>query len=226
LGKIVFITGTDTGAGKTVLTSLLLAHLRSTGIRALGLKPFCSGTRADASLLFDLNDREIPLAWVNPFYFRKPLAPLVAARLTARRVSLDETVRKIRELQEKCDILLVEGVGGVLVPLGEGFVVLDLIAHLRCPVLLASRNGIGVLNHVLLSASAIAARGRIKMDVVLSANANPDISTKTNPALLREFLPESKVVELPFLKGNLGSATTIRRQAEVHRALLRKLVLH
>src|SRR5438094_393958 len=96
--RIIFITGTDTGVGKTVLTGLLLTHLRQTGVRALALKPFCSAGRADAELLHDLQDGELTLDEINPFHFKEPLAPLVAARLHRRKISLDQVLTHTRQI--------------------------------------------------------------------------------------------------------------------------------
>ena len=78
--KIIFITGTDTGVGKTLLTALLLHHLRQTGVHALAMKPFCSGGRADVRLLQSLQRGELSDAEMNPFYFAEPIAPFVAAK--------------------------------------------------------------------------------------------------------------------------------------------------
>lgn len=224
MGKAVFITGTDTGAGKTALTGLLLAHLRASGVHALAMKPFCSGSRDDARLLFELSNREIPIEALNPFYFPKPLAPLVAARLARRHVSFQETIAKICELQKNCEILLIEGVGGLFVPLGENFMVSDLIARLRCSVLLAARNGIGVINHVLLSTSAITSLGTIHTTVVLMGKSDPDISCQSNSEVLRELLRHTDVFEVPFLSEDLHSADVIRAQATSREGLLSQIV--
>src|SRR5436190_3837938 len=87
--RVIFITGSDTGAGKTYLTALLLAYLRQKGIHALAMKPFCSGSRDDVELLQALQDREISDELMNPFYFEEPIAPLAAGREHGRMISLD-----------------------------------------------------------------------------------------------------------------------------------------
>src|SRR4051812_49414340 len=121
MSKIVFITGTDTGVGKTVVTALLLRHLRESGVKALAMKPFCSGGRSDAELLAALQEGEVSLDEVNPFYFSKPLAPWVAVKYEKGRkqVPLKTVLTKIFELKNRCEVLLIEGSGGLLVPLGE-----------------------------------------------------------------------------------------------------------
>src|SRR5579859_7771518 len=87
-GKIIFITGTDTGVGKTVFTSLLLHHLRKSGVYALAMKPFCSGGRGDVWLLRAMQDGELSEEEINPFHFPEPVAPLVSARQHKRRIPL------------------------------------------------------------------------------------------------------------------------------------------
>src|ERR1700722_1153192 len=113
MAKIIFITGTDTGVGKTVVTALLLQHLRQTGCNALAMKPFCSGSRADARLLLSLQKKVLTLNEINPFFFKQPVAP-AAARGHRRIISLDTILQRIRAISGRCAVLLVDGVGGVL----------------------------------------------------------------------------------------------------------------
>src|SRR2546421_10854607 len=96
--RILFITGTDTGVGKTLMTGLLLHHLRSTGCRALAIKPFCSGGTADIEILHALQDGELTRNEINAFYFRDPIAPLVAARKGRRKIPLDTVLDHIRRI--------------------------------------------------------------------------------------------------------------------------------
>jgi dethiobiotin synthetase len=119
VGQILFVTGTDTDAGKTLLAASLLHHLRARGVAALGMKPFCSGGTADVDLLLALQGPGLTRAEANPFYFREPLAPLVAARRARRRIPLADVLAVIRQAAARCDVLLVEGSGGLLAPLGE-----------------------------------------------------------------------------------------------------------
>jgi dethiobiotin synthetase len=181
--QIIFVTGTDTGVGKTMLTSLLLCHLRRTGAHVLALKPFCSGSRADVQLLRSLQGSALSADEINPFFFPEPLAPLAAARLHRQSIPLAKVVHHIREIAGRCDCLLIEGVGGLLVPLGSrggrgvpsatrrtgggstargghralsgAYTVLDLIANLDCETIVVSRNQLGTINHTLLTIQAL-----------------------------------------------------------------------
>ena len=117
--RIIFVTGTDTGVGKTLLSSLLLVHLRRTGCHALAMKPFCTGSRKDVEFLHHAMDGEMDPDEINPFYFRQPLAPLVAGGKSRREVAMRAVIELIWRRAALCEYLLIEGVGGLLTPLGE-----------------------------------------------------------------------------------------------------------
>ena len=136
MAKIIFITGTDTGVGKTVVTALLLCHLRQAGCNALAIKPFCSGSRADARLLRGLQEQLVDTGRDQPVFFQaaRLLRPPPADR--RKTIPLDTVLRKIRDFGRRCDVLLVEGIGGLMVPLGKNYTVADLISRLHCPVLI------------------------------------------------------------------------------------------
>src|SRR6266496_2869342 len=126
--RILFITGTDTGVGKTVFAVLVTRHLCDRGFYVATLKPVCSGSRDDARLLRDAAGKVLPLREVNPWHFRAPLAPLLAARQEKKRVRLREVRAHIRRVARQFDVVVVEGAGGLLSPLGEDFDSRDLIA--------------------------------------------------------------------------------------------------
>src|SRR5262245_59423562 len=119
--RIFFITGTDTGVGKTVFAVLVTQHLRGRGFRVAALKPVCSGNRKDARLLRKAAGKALPLDEVNPWHFRAPLAPLLAARMEKKRVRLREAVAHIRRVAKSFEVVVVEGAGGLLSPLAEDF---------------------------------------------------------------------------------------------------------
>lgn len=208
--RIVFITGTDTGVGKTVLTGLLLATLRRQRTKALAIKPFCSGRRSDPVLLRALQDEELSLAEINPFYFSEPVAPLVAARKNRLSIPLDKVLTYVREMALKCDCLLVEGAGGLLAPLGEGYSALELIAHMRPIVAVAARNKLGALNHVLLTVSALRRARITKIRVALIDAAEMDQASNTNEGILRELLGGTPLFRVPFLGRRARTAEGIR----------------
>ncbi len=210
LAQIIFITGTGTGVGKTVLTALLLRHLRQRGCHALAMKPFCSGGLNDVDLLYGLQDGKLSRDEMNPFYFEEPVAPLVAARKHRRRISPGDVLRRIRAIQRQCECLLIEGSGGVMVPLGESFFVADLIAALDCQVVIAGQNKLGVINHTLLTSGMLALYGVNRIKIVLAECKPRDWSARTNAKVLAEMLWPMKVIGLPFLGVRANTANAVR----------------
>jgi dethiobiotin synthetase len=208
--RIIFITGTDTGVGKTLVTGLLLYHLRQSGCHALAMKPFCSGGRADAELLNAVQGGELTGDEINPFFFKEPLAPLVAARKHHRSIRLPAALQPIRSLADRCQCLLVEGIGGVMVPLGEGFSVLDLIANLGCHTILVARNRLGTINHTLLSVNAIQHVGIRGLRTVLNSCSGQDSSAGSNVSTLSELLDPIPVFPIPFLGRKLARLDVLK----------------
>jgi dethiobiotin synthetase len=198
-GRIIFVTGTDTGVGKTIFTGILVHHLRSSGVHALAMKPFCSGGRADVRLLRAMQDAELTEDEINPFYFPEPIAPLVSARRRKRVILLEEVVREIKKIARRCECLLIEGSGGLLVPLGENYFVSDVIRRLDCEVVVVARNQLGTINHTLLTVNALKRFGVKDIAVVMMGTGKKDGSMETNGGVLREFLSGIKVVEVDFL---------------------------
>jgi dethiobiotin synthetase len=197
--QITFITGTDTGVGKTLLTGLLLCHLRADGRRALAMKPFCSGSTADVDFLHGLQGGELTRDEINPFFFEEPLAPLVAARQHQVSIPMQEVLRRIARSAARCEHLLIEGSGGLLVPLGQGYLVADLIAKLNCKVIVVSANRLGTINHTLLTVRSLQVIGIQSVSVVLMDQALADASANSNREMLGELLGKVPVHEIPFL---------------------------
>jgi dethiobiotin synthetase len=204
--RIIFVTGTGSGVGKTVLTALLLAFLREKGVKALGMKPFCSGSRGDARLLRACQKGCLTLDEINPFYFDKPLAPGAAGRPVPLPVAVD----KIRHLARQCDVLVVEGVGGLLVPLGKNYAVRDLIGQLRCETIIASANRLGTINHTLLTVESLRHVDIKAVAIVMMGVKKPDISAASNARMIRKMLPETAVFRVPFLGFSAAKASEMK----------------
>jgi dethiobiotin synthetase len=222
--KILFVTGTDTGVGKTVLTAMLLAFLRRDAGSALAMKPFCSGPRDDARLLHSLQKEGLTLDDVNPFYFDKPLAPAAAVALGGPRVSLARALGKIRLLAGGCDLLVVEGVGGLMTPLGSQFTVCDLIQRLNCKVLVVCPNRLGVINHTLLTAKALQSAGIKEFAIVLMGVKKPDISAGSNARMIRQKLQTIPVYSLPYLGNRASTAGATKNNVKYLKKTLAHLV--
>ena len=196
---VIFITGTDTGVGKTLLTSLLLRHLRRNRCHALAMKPFCSGNREDVCRLHPIQDGELSLDEINPYFFAAPLAPWVAARKQRRSIPLREVLRGIDQVARRCERLLIEGAGGLLAPLGEDYTVADLIAERNGEVIVVAPNRLGMINHTLLTVRALQQIGVSQLKVVVMSGREPDPSSPSNPRVLAELLGRVPVFRLGFL---------------------------
>jgi dethiobiotin synthetase len=214
----LFITGTDTGAGKTVLAVLLTRFLRERGVNAAALKPVCSGGRADAHALHAVLKDTLTLDEINPWHFRAPIAPLPAARKENRRVKLSEVLKHTRALQKCFDVLLVEGAGGLLSPLGEDFDSRDLISALCAAPIIVVPNKLGVVNHILLTLAALPPAAVKQARIVLMSPPKPDAASKSNPELLAEFFDAKRIFLLPWL-GKAFNAGQVLKNVRVQRTL-------
>jgi len=248
--KTIFITGTDTGVGKTLLTGLLVHHLRSQGCRALAIKPFCSGGRGDVELLHALQDGELSEEEINPFYFREALAPLVAARRKGRGIPLPEVLKsiyaiasRIHERSEKNrNYLLIEGAGGVLTPLGETnlsrkgrkphdcstgssvYTPASLMAELDCEAIIVAPNKLGTINCTMLTLRELQHIGIQNITVVLMDPEKSENSARTNPGILAELAGPIRVFSVPFFEGGALGIGTLKRNAKKIKKTLARIL--
>jgi dethiobiotin synthetase len=203
LPRIIFITGTDTGVGKTLLTGLLLLHLRQNGCHALAMKPFCSGSRADTTFL----------------------APLAAARKHHRSIRLPQVLRPIMRVANRCQCLLIEGIGGLLVPLGEGFTVRDLIAELGCEVIVVAPNRLGTINHTILTVEALQRIEILGLKTVLMSSHDGGLSALSNSRILAELLAPVPVLPVDFLSGNLLQTEALKKSGNKIKKTLAQILV-
>jgi dethiobiotin synthetase len=163
----IFVTGTDTGVGKTVVAAALLRALRESGVRAIGMKPVAAGiepgeaVNADVAALCAASGIVAPREDVNPYAFTPAIAPHVAAELAGEAISLDAIAAAHARLAARADVVVVEGAGGALVPLSRHDDMLDVALACNLPVLLVVGVRLGCINHALLSALANRARGLV-----------------------------------------------------------------
>ena len=216
--RIIVITGTGTDAGKTVLTAWLARTLQARERSVAALKPMCSGGRADARALQRALPDALALDEINPWHFRAPVAPLLAARRERRRVALEEVVAHVRSVADRFETVLVEGAGGLLSPLGENFSTRELIAALDAEVFVVARNQLGVVNQVRLTLEALPPSVAERARVVLMALERNDAASRANPALLEEFTGAARVFLLPWCRA-AGDYDRILRRARVRRVL-------
>lgn len=196
--SVWFVTGTDTGVGKTVLTALLVRRCRERGLAVRAVKPLASGGRDDARILWEAQGKGRTLDEVNPWHFRAALTPLMAARREGREVRLRDVVQFLESAKAGQDVLLVEGAGGLLSPLGRGFDSRTLIQALDAKPIMVTANRLGCLSQSLLVMEALGEAGRAAPLVVMQPR-RPGLAARTNLEVLRERLGERRVVEIPWL---------------------------
>ena len=163
MNRAFFVTGTDTGVGKTHVTCALLHATRRLGLTAVGMKPIAAGIEADGRnddvvRLLAASSVQPPLEWVNPCLYAPPIAPHIAAAEAGRPIEIPVIRQAFERLRPLADVVWVEGVGGFRVPLDERADTADLAQALSLPVVLVVGMRLGCLNHALLTAEAIANR--------------------------------------------------------------------
>jgi len=225
IARGVFVAGTDTGIGKTVVSASLLAALNAPGCRAVGMKPVASGCASgesglrndDAQTLIAHSAGAPDYAQVNPYALPEPVAPHLAARAAGIEIRLERIVAAHAALRAQADIVVVEGVGGWAVPLSAARMQCDLVRALGLPVILVVGLRLGCLNHALLSARAIDADG-CRLLGWIGNRVDPAMArVDENVATLRERLAAPCLGVLPFLDdhdpramaGHLGAALAI-----------------
>ena len=193
----VFVTGTDTGAGKTVVAGVVAAGLRARGLRVAASKPVLTGL--DEPPGPQPPDHELLAAAagtapqdVAPLRFGPPVSPHLAAELAGTSIGLDDLLANVehavREAGPAIDALVVEGVGGLLVPLGPGVTVRELALALALPVVVAARTGLGTISHTLLTVDAARAAGLDVRAVVLGPwPAEPSAIERSNRTTIAEL---------------------------------------
>jgi dethiobiotin synthetase len=200
-----FVTGADTGVGKTRVSAALLLALRSRGLRAVGMKPVASGCfrengalrNEDALLLQAHSSEETPYERVNPYAFEPPIAPHIAAAQTGVTVEFGHISACFAALRARADCVVVEGVGGWEAPLTDTANVADLARLLDLPVILVVGLRLGCLNHAILTQRAIEQAGLPCLGWVANAVDEAMPRREENIATLRQRLPAPCLAELP-----------------------------
>jgi dethiobiotin synthetase len=213
----LFLTGTGTGVGKTFVAIELLHWLRSRGIRAVGMKPICCGDREDARRLHAASGEGISIEELNPVWLQSPVAPSVAAQIEQVEIDLGRIRDCFRNLSERFDTVIVEGVGGWLVPITEELFVSDFAKELELPVAIVAANRLGCLNHVMLTLESVQRRGLVCAGVILNqANGPVDLAQSTNETELRRLLTGISLVVIgEEMQANVGEIFAATEQPDV-----------
>ncbi len=205
----IFITGTDTEVGKTVVSAGLALALKARGIKVGVMKPVATGCHgpekrlisSDAVYLFEAAENEYP-SLTSPSRYRNPLAPNVAAVLEKREVDLESIRKAYLELQKHYDFIIVEGIGGLLVPLTKDYFVSNLIREFHLPLVIVARGGLGTINHSLLTVDAAVIRGFDIRGIIFNRVpvVNYSMAEITNPKVVHDLTGIPVLGSLPEME--------------------------
>jgi dethiobiotin synthetase len=201
-----FVTGTDTGVGKTLVSSALVHHFAVLGYRSVGLKPVSAGCEwrdgqllsEDVAQLEAASNVMLPLDIINPCAFEPPLAPHVAAEQAGREIEMESLIAAFGQAVAAADVVVVEGVGGFRVPLNDRLDTADLAVRLGLPVILVVGMRLGCLSHALLTQESIAARG-LQLVGWIANTIDPQMSAfKENLQALEKRIPAPCLGVVPY----------------------------
>ena len=235
--KGFFITGTDTGVGKTVIAAALIKAAGILGFRACGMKPIETGclkkkskvqktyTEAgiqnstfnirnskllpsDGMFLKEMACMDDPIDSVTPVRFENPLAPLPASGIEGIPADLEKIQSAYSELVSKYEVIIVEGIGGLLVPIRSDYFVLDLAKDFALPVIVVSRPGLGTINHTMLTVNCAVKEGLQVAGIIINYSHPPQgtLAEKTNADVIKKVSPVPVIGIFPYLK-DLESST-------------------
>jgi dethiobiotin synthetase len=209
MGSGIFITGTDTGVGKTFFACGLAALLKKSGYKVGVMKPVETGcvegggklVPQDAAALKEASGCELPLEQICPYRFREPLAPSVAAEREAIRIDIDYLMSGYGEISETHDITIVEGAGGLLVPLLPSYTYADFAKVLKLPVIVVAENKLGMVNHLLLTLEHASCKGLSVLGYVLNQiESHPSLAAETNREALVSLTGVPCMGEVPYFE--------------------------
>jgi dethiobiotin synthetase len=215
MGRAIFITGTDTGVGKTFFTCGLARLLRSYGYRVGVMKPAETGCAMrdgalypeDAWRLKEASECAAPIDKVCPYRLPEPLAPSIAAERAGARIDVDHLLTVCDEIKAAHDITLIEGAGGLMVPLLPSYTFADFARVAKLPVIVVAANKLGAINHVLLSLEHASCKELIVLGYVLNRLSNEDsLAAETNREVLLGLTGVACLGELPFQGQGAASA--------------------
>jgi dethiobiotin synthetase len=212
--KELFVTGTDTGVGKTVVAAGLVKLARNKGLRALAVKPVETGCAVrdgrlfpeDGSFLCKASDGDLTLDECVPFRFSLPASPARAAAVVGSSLYVRDLKEHVLALAEDADLTVVEGAGGLMVPIQGDLMMIDLVEQLGFPTVIVGRTGLGTINHSLLTLKALNQRGLEIVGIALSCSSpEPGPEEEFTPSDLARLTERIPVVVLPYLSPDAKS---------------------
>lgn len=212
--KGFFITGTDTGVGKTIIAGALIRVLCFFGLKTGAMKPVESGCAregkilipSDGTFLKHMAQMREPVTQVTPCCFESPLAPYPASDLEKKSISIAEIKKTFYSLYKHYNAVIVEGVGGLMVPLRENYFVVDLAKQMELPLVVVAKPGLGSINHTMLTVNYALKEGLTVAGVIINYSHPPEnsLAEETNPQLLKQICPVPFIGIFPYLKNREG----------------------
>jgi dethiobiotin synthetase len=220
--KGFFVTGTDTGVGKTIITAALIKVISRLGFTTGGMKPIESGCLQQGDVLVPSDGMFIKTAahmeenirHITPCCFRSPLAPLPASEIEGITVDFEKINKAFAEISGKYDVVIVEGIGGLLVPITRKYSVIDMAKDFNLPLIVVSRPSLGTINHTMLTVNYAIKEGLRVAGIIINYSQPPEntLAETTNPEIIKQISPVPVIGIFPYLT-DMESAT-IKEAAE------------
>ncbi len=198
--KNIFITGTDTGVGKSIFTAILALAFYNQGKKVCISKPIQNGSPKDTDFLRELTGNKIPI--FNTYSFSLPAAPLVSAKHENKEIDIEKIISDIKSLEKKYDCVIVEGIGGIAVPIKNNYLVADLIKDLNYPTVIVARPSLGTINHTVLTIEFAKEKRLSLLGFVVSDYDETlnDMVIKTAPGVISELTKVKCLMKIPMVK--------------------------
>jgi len=215
MAKGFFVTGTDTGVGKTIITGALIKAAHILGFKACGMKPIETGCKrtektegndslipTDGTFLREISGTGESIDLITPVRFENPLAPLPASEIEKNPIDLDKIKTAYKELSNRYDVIIVEGIGGLLVPIKKEHFVIDLAKDFELPIIVVSKPGLGTINHTMLTVNYAINKGLDVAGIIINYTQPPErtLAENTNPEIIRRLSTVPVIGIFPYLK--------------------------
>lgn len=209
MAKGFFVTGTDTGVGKTVIAAALIKAVGLLGLKACGMKPIETGCirkgdamiPSDGMFLKGIARMDEAVSHITPCCFEHKLAPMVSAEIEGLPVNIDKIRKAFDELTKVYQSIVVEGIGGLLVPINKNYFVLDLARELGLPLIVVSRPDLGTINHTLLTINYALKEGLKVAGIIINYTYSSEgsMAEETNPQVIKQLSPVPLIGIFPYL---------------------------
>jgi len=214
--KGFFVTGTDTGVGKTIITAALIIAVSRLGFKTGGMKPVETGCLQQGNVLISsdglfiktIANMEENIDHVSPSRFLNPLAPMAASEIEGVPVDLQKIKTACDDLSGKYEVVIFEGIGGLLVPITGDYFVSNLAKELGLPIIVVSKPGLGMINHMMLTINFALKEGLTVAGIIINYTHPPEgtLAERTNPDIIKKICPVPLIGIFPHLE-NLKSST-------------------